>query len=880
VRADGIALARPRGLALGAGAALLLALSAGPIAAPAAAAPKPKLKLSIETKTQRQLLRTGALEVRVKTNRSLNVRLRAGERKRSGSARFGDFKRKAIRVRGGRAKTARLRLTAGGRRHLEDCGAQRVVVVGKTHTRRSALSTGVPGRLEADRKCLHVDVEAPKRCDPIDAANCMVPFPNDHFTVRDPDTETGRRVDFHPASMPDNRDGVALRPAEYNRNDGFSPNSTILTRIPGIQTQAAFDANGIVPQDDIGEYARPDQPLVLVNAATGERHPIWAELDEIPEEDGGRLLIAHPAEALEYGARYIVALRNLTDAEGDPLEPNRVFEAYRDGVETDNRVVEARRQKMEQIFETLEEAGIARDELHLAWDFTVASEQNLTGRLLAIRDDAFAQLGDTNLADGAVQGEAPLVEGLQVTNYELCDADANPACGPNQSNYALRKITGTFEVPCYMDPPGPGSGVLNPFPCGPGSRLHYEGGSEVPTQNGDITFDAPFTCVIPRAEAGSSEMGTDRQGIVFGHGLLGNNTAVEQLRLFPAATEGVACGTDWIGMSSSDLTGFLPQLLVDLGKFPALPDRSQQGMLNMLYLARAMSASAAQGGFAGMPQFQEGGESALASGEVGFLGISQGGIFGGAATSVAPDWTRAVLSVPGMGFNTLLTRSTQFNQFLPLVYGVYPDPLERQIGISMLQMLWDRGETGGYVHRLTDEPFANTPAHRVLLHEAFGDHQVANVQTETEARTIDAVVRTPILAPGRSLDAEPFWGIPPEPSSSFTQAGGYQGPAALFVLDTGPIRVEDYDDDGDEEVVGTNPNPISNVAPVDRIPGNLDPSAWNDGLDPHAPVATSPAAQEMIIAFLGEGGMVDPCVADSTPVPCTAPPIPTLGQGQ
>ena len=54
---------------------------------------------------------------------------------------------------------------------------------------------------------------------------------------------------------------------------------------------------------------------------------------------------------------------------------------------------------MERIFRDLRRADIPRRNLYLAWDFTVGSERNLTGRMTAIRDDAFARLGDTDLAD-------------------------------------------------------------------------------------------------------------------------------------------------------------------------------------------------------------------------------------------------------------------------------------------------------------------------------------------------------------------------------------------------------------------------------------------------------------------------------------------------
>ena len=318
-----------------------------------------------------------------------------------------------------------------------------------------------------------------------------------------------------------------------------------------------------------------------------------------------------------------------------------------------------------------------------------------------------------------------------------------------------------------MDAPGAAYNPVDPnTPCAAGSRLHYDGGSETPSQNGDATWEAPFTCVIPRTAKGADEMATGMPGIYFGHGLLQNHRIVEQLGLFPASLEGVACGTDWIGLSAvdpitgdpypgNDLTTYLLNMIGlkrDLSLFSALPDRSQQGYINALYLARAM---AAPDGLGAEPEFEgPGGQSALdidpddTTAGLGYYGVSLGGIFGGATTAVAPDWERAVLSVPGMGFTTLLSRSTQFNQFLPAIYGAYPDELARQVGISALQLLWDRGEPSAYVHGILDGRFG-APEHQVMLHEAFGDHQVANVQTETLGRSLGAAVRTPTVTTER-----------------------------------------------------------------------------------------------------------------------------------
>jgi hypothetical protein len=101
-------------------------------------------------------------------------------------------------------------------------------------------------------------------------------------------------------------------------------------------------------------------------------------------------VIIHPAVNLDEGTRYIVALRNMKDSGGALLTPNPDFVAYRDNTPlADTEGGEARRPHMESIFATLGAAGIARNDLYLAWDFTVSSSRSMTEWLLSIRDDAF-----------------------------------------------------------------------------------------------------------------------------------------------------------------------------------------------------------------------------------------------------------------------------------------------------------------------------------------------------------------------------------------------------------------------------------------------------------------------------------------------------------
>jgi hypothetical protein len=282
----------------------------------------------------------------------------------------------------------------------------------------------------------------------------------------------------------------------------------------------------------------------------------------------------------------------------------------------------------------------------------------------------------------------------------------------------------------------------------------------------------------------------------------------------------VVCGTDWLGLASQDVATDA-RILTDLSQFPILPDRGQQGMLDFLFLGRLMTSTA---GFVSSPAFVAGVSHPVidTAGDLSYYGNSQGGIEGGALTAVSQEFTRAVLGVPAMDYSLLLTRSVDFDPFAAVLNGSYPDKLVQQIDLGLIQMLWDRSEADGYAQFMTDDPLPGTPAHQVLLEEAFGDHQVANIATETEARTIGAAAHQPALGAGRSPDLVPLYGIPPITPST---AGG----SALFVWDSGT------------------PAP-----PLTNTPNRA-------GADPHGVPRAQPSAQLQGAAFLLQGVVTDPC---------------------
>src|SRR4051794_18087723 len=90
------------------------------------------------------------------------------------------------------------------------------------------------GLLAATLLVLAAASPAAASCDPIDPSACMLPFPDDFFTKADSSTPTGRRVNFDIASMPRNVAGKPIDPTDWNRADGFSPGSEIVTYVPGL----------------------------------------------------------------------------------------------------------------------------------------------------------------------------------------------------------------------------------------------------------------------------------------------------------------------------------------------------------------------------------------------------------------------------------------------------------------------------------------------------------------------------------------------------------------------------------------------------------------------------------------------------------------------
>jgi hypothetical protein len=650
-------------------------------------------------------------------------------------------------------------------------------------------------------------------CEILNDAECLLPYPSNRFTVADPSTDTGLRLDLPAKGVP-KVNGPAVDPSPINAVDGFSPTSQILMHFPqGVDLQLSDTARLLAP-GCCGQPAGPpwidtrtydgrsldsDSPSVLMKAGSGERILHWLELDARATTTPRRALVLRPGVALEPATRYIVAIRGLKTPTGATVQPEAAFAALRDGTGVGIAAIDARRPQLESIFTTLAANGVDRDDLQLAFDFTTQSDDQLTRQMISMRDQAYAWLATVQ----ANPMQVPFTVTSTTTN----------TCNPGQ--VVWRTVRGTFQSPLF----------LTADPIDTNVPQHSVDGNDVPVQNGFMNpqFDISIPCSV------FNPMVTSRP-LILGHGLFGNGASMVS-GIPPAAGQVVdwtyiAGATDWRGLSQQDFLWVGVQIVgfgtSALNNFPAFPDRLRQGMLNTLVLARMMKL----GLFNRHVAFEQSpgvGVFPGASEEMYYYGISLGGIMGTWFSALTPDIERFGVDVPAVNFSCLLQRSTQFSLFDTLLISIgLTDPMQTLLGLQLLHELWVSAEPAGYVRHITSDPLPGSGAAKnLLMTVAWLDKQVSNQCTEAAARTLGLANLTP-----GSLQAQ-LQGIP-------DQAGPLD--SAYVMYNTGSFDL-------------FNPAHQPFIPPL----ANLIPSTK---CDPHGARPAIPAGVEQLYNFLQPGGQV------------------------
>lgn len=542
-----------------------------------------------------------------------------------------------------------------------------------------------------------LDIPDDPDCDPLVPEVCGMPFPSSKWLATDASRQTGYKLAFGPTTLPATNKGVHVDPAPYERLDGFGVGA------PAVTFFADLDGSDLPGEERIAETLAEDSRILMFEVADGvaKRIPCFAEMDLSAKHDEDRSLIVRPAVLLREGTRYIVALRGLTTKDGAPVTPSDAFIALRDG-RAGGTPVEDRAARFEEIFGLLEDSGVSRGELQLAWDWVTASSEALHGPLLHMRNESLAGL----------DGGSPAFEVTEIKTYSEAE---NP--------HIAFEVLGTFEVPDYTVP----------VPVGIKTGYVLKWGADgLPEQTG--TYKAEFRARVPRSAADGEPHGV----LIHAHGLNGTHDQIAAGYNDEIASKEkvVVAGCNMIGMSSEDVPVIL-EMLADISGFPALAERLLQGAVNHVLLTRGMKT-----GFASIPEVAASG-LVIDPDAIYYNGHSQGGIYGATHMALSLDIPRGHLGVPGNNYSTLLQRSTDFVPFFIVLRFVYADARQQQVLLGAIQGLWDRTDPVSHYRHISVDPYPGTPSHDVLLASATADWQVSLLTNEVAARSDVGVALMP-----------------------------------------------------------------------------------------------------------------------------------------
>lgn len=609
-------------------------------------------------------------------------------------------------------------------------------------------------------------------CDALVPTICGLPFPSNVYLAEDPTgrNPSGKSVRIGKETMPANKDGVHLPPELFYDHDGFSPGQAIMTHFP------AAVADGCATPYDIERSLDPDSPTVLIEADTLRRVPHWVDLDMSTNDDGlegrpdRRLFMIRPAERLRDGARYVVGIRGIRNRDGNVIPPTRVFDALRqtyileDGTDVENWTVYARRGLYSELFAKLELAGVARQDLQIAWDFTTATKENNTRYMVQMRDLALDEVGEAG----------PTYEVLSVEEF------------PTEQDHPelLRRLEVRMTVPLYLTAASTG------LPTETLDRLVLDGEGKVARNATTPSMQQDVMILVPRSVLSGEKHGLLQNG----HGLFGDRHEGRNGYLARAANgqKLIAFATNYFGFDEDSVPLASETLLGRYDGIKSFTERQIQGMVNQLLAMRMMKGRIAGegipdglGGFLIDPAW-------IDSSVAAYRGDSQGGIMGATYMAVTTDVTRGLLGEPGTPYNMILNRSVDWPQYGALL-GTALDQNGAAIQqvLGMFQLAWDRSEPMGFAPYIEKDLLpGNTEPHHVLLHVARGDHQVSSFGAHILARAIgakhlasddpDQPVWDPIFgleqvsAPlsDTSVLVEYDFGLPPNPAENIPNASG------------------------------------------------------------------------------------------------------------
>ncbi|RAL20440.1 hypothetical protein DL240_16685 [Lujinxingia litoralis] len=541
--------------------------------------------------------------------------------------------------------------------------------------------------------------------------------------------------------------------------------------------EGGIDPAGLPDAEDWGATLQDEsliQVVVLEEGKEARRWPVLAELDATADEPEQATLLLRAHRPFPADAQVVVGLRRglrtygcAVDASSPECEEHAASQALA-RVMAGEPIGAAEVAWVERGAEAFEEAlplmGGDVDGLVQAWSFRVRTHQEVVGPLIAMQRIAYE--ADTS-------------------NYQLADV-------VYEEDRAL--IYGEVEVPWFL---------------GEDKRVVLDGSGEPQVVE---HRSVEFLVTVP------ATVRETRPVVLFGHGFFSKIEEPTWGNLFGGLErwEMAAVTTRFYGFAEGDLAGTVNAIGGNtLEGLVGVVDQQRQSQANFTVvhnLIRERLADTLE------VDFGDGAFRPLDGEHIPYMGISNGGTQGFVMMSTSPALTRGALIVPGGGWAHMLQRASQWSTLGALFSRRYTSQAELQLGVSMMQQIFDPVDSLNYAEHLLDDRLNGlAPSPDLLVVEALHDAQVANMVS----RWVAGAAGVTQLVPG----VAEVWGVPT------VESGAQEG---------GEVRVgyEIYD-------LGVEAHPPGNVAAVEN--------------DVHDDVRLLDSYREQLGEFLETGRVVRAC---------------------
>ncbi len=540
-------------------------------------------------------------------------------------------------------------------------------------------------------------------CQPLlGGVHCLLPYPSDFFSVANEAMPSGRQVVVRGAARTVTLGGMDAEFTDFHDLDGFS-------RIPlivGLLDDSVV-ADGFV--DILGDASKSQitsSQSLLIDTVTGELVAHFTDIDPRPSNSYRRAIALHPLSDLEEKRRYVVVIQGVMNEEGTLAKTASGFDLLRDERTDGVAAFDGVREHFEdEVFPVLEQAGVDRQAVQLAWDFTTGSDAHLMRDILSMR--AMTQEWMSNNA----------------ADLAISSVQENPEDKPA----VWKRIHGTIHVPLFLES------------AETGAMLSRDSEGNV-QQNG--TAEVEFQVNVPLSVR---DAGKSAGALFYGHGFFGGRNELdgELTQVIASELEVVMIAIDWWGMSAPDIVPLINDLSGDPVHTLRFADRVHQAMCNWIVMTQSLSILSEQVELTRPASGPGSGEGTLAgqalidtSKGISFMGVSQGHILGGMLAAVLPKLDRIVLHAGGAGLSHFMFRAEAFSALLELISRHFKDPIEQYAWAATTQRIFDRIDPGMYARHVLREPFEGATPRQVLMQMGVGDIAVPNFGSYLHARAI------------------------------------------------------------------------------------------------------------------------------------------------